>query len=86
MGKRIAVSDSLSPVKQMLNREGFEVVNLESNADLSQIGMNDYHAVVVSGLDQNMLGMQDISTKAVVINAAGKRPEEVLEELKVRLG
>jgi hypothetical protein len=85
MGKRVAVSDALSPVKRMLHREGFDVVNLESNAAISEKGMGDYDAVVVSGVDDNMMGMQDISGRALVINAAGKRPEEILDELNRRL-
>ncbi len=86
MNKKIAVSDSLTPVKQILNREGFEVINLEHNLEISPLEMNDYRAVILSGVDQNMMGMQDISTEAVVINADGKSPELVLEELRRRLG
>jgi hypothetical protein len=85
MPKRVAVSDGLSPVKRLLYQEGFDVVNLESNARISEQGMGDYDAVVVSGLDDNMMGMQDISGRAVVINAAGKRPEEIVAELNERL-
>lgn len=84
MTKRVAVSDSLTPVKQLLNREGYQVVNLESDARLSGKGMGDFDAVVVSGIDDNMMGMQDISGGGVVIVAAGKRPEEIVEELNNR--
>lgn len=84
MSKRVAVSDSLSPVKQMLSHEGYQVVNLENDASLSGKEMDDYDAVIVSGVDNNMVGMQDISGSGVVINAAGKFPEEIVDELKNR--
>ncbi len=85
MARRVAVSDSLSPLKQMLHRAGYEVINLENKAAISGTGISEYDAVVVSGMDVNMMGMQDISGRAVVINAAGKRPEEIMEELRNRL-
>ena len=50
MSRRIAVSDALTPVKRMLSNAGYDVVNLESNADLSEKGMGDYDAVVLSGI------------------------------------
>ena len=49
MARRVAVSDSLSPLKQMLHRAGYDVVNLENEAVLSETGMSEYDAVVVSG-------------------------------------
>lgn len=85
MSRRVAVSESLSPLKQVLHREGYEVINLENEAEISKTGMVDYDAVVVSGMDINMMGMQDISGWAIVINAAGKGPEEIVEELRKRL-
>lgn len=85
MSRRVAVSEALSPVKQLLHREGFDVINLENEAALSEKGIGDYDAVIVSGLDPNMMGMQDISGKAVVISAAGRNPEEIVAELRHRL-
>ena len=85
MGKRIAVSESLAPVKRALNRAGYDVVNLESDAAISEKGMGDYDAIVISGMDQNMMGMQDISGRAVLVDATGKDPEEILDELEQRL-
>lgn len=81
MGKRVAVSEALSPVKRALHRAGYDVVNLESNAEISEKGMGDYDAIVISGMDVNMTGMHDISGRAPVINATGKDPEEIVEEL-----
>ncbi len=81
MSKRVAVSEALSPVKRALHRAGYDVVNLESDADISKKGMGDYDAIIISGMDVNMIGMHDISGRAPVINATGKDPEEILKEL-----
>ncbi len=85
MARRVAISDALSPVKRTLNQAGYDVVNLENDADISKKGIGDYDAVILSGMDDNLMGMQDISGKALVINAAGKDPAEILEELNSRL-
>jgi hypothetical protein len=81
MGKRVAVSESLSPVKRALHRAGYDVVNLESDAEISKKGMGDYDAIILSGMDDNLMGMQDISGRAPVINASGKEPDQILDEL-----
>lgn len=86
MPKRIAVSEMLQPVKKMLSQEGYAVVNLEHNANISPHEMDDYQAVIISGVDQNMMGIENIHSRAVVINAEGMTPVQVLEELRGRLG
>jgi hypothetical protein len=43
--------------------------------------MKKYDAVVVSGMNTNLLGMSDTNTKAAVINADGKTPEQVAGEI-----
>lgn len=84
MGKKIAVSEGLTPVKKLLNREGYDIINLENDADISGARMKDYAAVIISGMDDNLMGMEDVSTKALVISAEGKDPEEILQELRER--
>ena len=85
MGGRVAISESLTPVKRALHRAGYEVINLENEALFSETGMEEYDAIVVSGMDEDLMGMQEISGRAVVINAAGKQPGEIVEELRNRL-
>ncbi|MGI6575109.1 MAG: YkuS family protein [bacterium] len=76
MGKRIAVARQLSPVKAYLQAKGYEVVELGANVEAD--------AVVVSGQDENMLGMEIIDIQGPVINAEGLSPEEVYQEIKSR--
>lgn len=75
MKKTVAVDDSLSPIKNALKREGYEVTCLGDPSD----------AIVLNGMDDNFMGMEDIRQDVPVINAQGKSPEQVLEELKQKI-
>ncbi|MBP2642356.1 MAG: hypothetical protein H6Q67_243 [Firmicutes bacterium] len=71
----VAVEENLTPIIELLETEGYEVVNLDE-ANLQAVD-----AVVVSGADKNLLNIQDVLTESPVILAAGKTAEEVLEEI-----
>jgi hypothetical protein len=77
---RIAVENNLANVKQFLQNNGFEVVSLDAQ------NMPDCDCYVISGMDQNMMGMQDIQTGAPVINAHGMSAEQVLAAINARIG
>lgn len=71
MTKVIAVDDNLSPVKEFLMSQGCQVIDVES-------AMNtEVDAVVLSGVKQNLMGIQDIMIDAPVITASGKTPQEI---------
>ncbi len=72
--KTIAVEDTLTGVRDLLQRNGYEVVRLSERRDAD--------AVVVTGIDNNVLNMQVMDTKVPVIDAAGKTPEEILASLR----
>lgn len=76
MKKTVAVEDSLSPINRTLEREGFQV---------TRIGDNNADAVIVNGLDDNFMGMEDLSFNIPVINAQGKTAEQIVEELRSKL-
>ncbi|MBN6885199.1 uncharacterized protein UPF0180 [Cytobacillus horneckiae] len=81
MTKRIAVEKSLSNVSDALREKGYDVVELNSEA-----GQNEnYSAVVVTGLDSNVMGMQDAQTSSPVIEASGLSADEVCKEIEERL-
>ena len=75
---RIAIEPALTNVKSYLSQKGYTV---ESMSEQSQKDLSGYDAVVVSGMNENLLGMQDTQTKAVVINADGLSAEEVAKRL-----
>ncbi len=79
--KIVAVEEELSnSIKDALEKEGYFVVR----AGPAGAGEN-VDATIVSGMDNNMMGMQDIMNKAPVIDASGKTTEEILSDLKKRI-
>ena len=75
---RIAVEDGLSQIEATLRQEGYQVVDPE------EAGAN-VDAVVVTGMDENLMGITDTLTSGVVIDASGLDADEVLAELERRL-
>lgn len=72
----IAVERQLSNLLEILETEGYEVVDLASG------NLDSVDAIVVSGADSNLMNMQDIVTHVPVINAAGKSATDILKELE----
>lgn len=75
---RVAIEDSLQQVKEYLQGKGYEVTNLNQQN-------NNVDAIVISGQDEDMLGIQDISTNAPVIDARGLTAEDIYQQLANRL-
>jgi len=82
--KKILVEEDLTPIRKYLENKGFDVETINDNSDLKEKDLKNLQAIVISGHDMNMLGMHDIKTKAIVVNAEGRTPEEVYEEIKRR--
>ncbi len=80
---KVAVSPYLHSVKEKLHEEGIEVVELDSE-NIHHL-RNDISAVILSGGDENIMGMQDIQGEFPVINAEGKTPEEITAQVKNKL-
>lgn len=76
--KVIAVEDNLEPVKKYLTEQGCQVISVENAAG------RQVDALVLSGMDQNIMGIQDITNPAPVITARGKSAEEVWNEIQRR--
>lgn len=75
MNKTIAVEDNLRPVKDFLAGKGCKIIKVEAVKD------RKVDAIVLSGSDENLMGMQDIISNAPVINARGRTPGEVWAEI-----
>ncbi len=82
---KVAVSPLLTNVKEYLQSQGVDVVDFDDN-DITRFGFaGDLGAIVISGGDMDMLGMQDTSLAVPVINATGRTADEISLELKERL-
>jgi hypothetical protein len=75
----IAVDPDLSNVRRTLADAGYQVTGVRPE----DIGRAD--AVVVSGMEINFNGNQEIMTRAPVINARSLTAEQVLSEIRERL-
>lgn len=77
---KIAVEQSLSDVQQALRDKGHEVFELKQEYDT-----NNADCCVISGMDQNVMGMQDTTLKGPVISANGLTADEVCQQVENRL-
>lgn len=78
MDRVVAVENKLKPVREFLAAQGCQIIPVEKVKDTR------VDAVVLSGADQNLMGMEDIETKAPVINASGLSPQDVWNEIQRR--
>lgn len=76
MSKIIAVENNLNPVKDYLTARGCKVIPVEAALN------SPVHAVVISGSDENLMGMQNIQTNAPVFNVSGQTPEEIWNQIQ----
>jgi hypothetical protein len=75
--KRVAVEAGLSPIREYLSSQGYQVEEFSANTNAENL-----NAIIISGQDDNMMGMQDIQQSCPVINAEGMTPEEVARRLE----
>jgi hypothetical protein len=76
---KIAVEDTLGDVKQHLQSQGFEVVAM------NEANIANCDCCVISGQDNNVMGMANAATKAPVITAQGLTAEEVSQAVKRKI-
>ncbi len=74
-GKTVAVEEGLwGGIKEALEKEGYHVVKTGAH--------NQVDATILTGLDRNVMGMQDITNKSIVLDASGKTAEQILQDLR----
>ncbi|MGP4082852.1 YkuS family protein [Bacillus sp. Marseille-Q3570] len=77
---RIGVEQSLTDVQEALQSKGYEVKQLRQEQDAE-----DCDCCVITGQDQNVMGIQNAVTKGSVINAHGFSADEVCQQVDQRL-
>ena len=81
MNRKIAVEQSLTPVKDFLAQKGYSVDSIDFNREYTN-SLDKYDAVVITGRNENFLGVQDTNTKAAVINAEGLTAEQICSRIE----
>ncbi|PWA13356.1 hypothetical protein DCC39_00220 [Pueribacillus theae] len=77
---KIGVEQSLTNVSEALQNNGYEVVTLKQESDAKNCDV-----CVITGQDENMMGIQNTITEGSIINASGLSAEEVCQEVETRL-
>lgn len=73
--KKVALDKGLpSGLGAMLRKEGYEVVSPYRGQNVD--------AIIITGMDNNFMNMQDIKDTAPVIDASGKTPEDIIKRLR----
>ncbi|WP_201714797.1 YkuS family protein [Rossellomorea arthrocnemi] len=77
---RIGVEQSLQNVVQALREKGHEVVELKQESDA-----NGCDCCVMTGMDTNVMGIQNVATQGPVIEASGLSADQICQEVESRL-
>jgi hypothetical protein len=83
--KNIGVERDLTNVINYLERQGYRVQEFESAQKNNKDFIDGFDAVVVSGLDENIMGIESTMAKTSIIDARGMRPEDIKEEIERRV-
>lgn len=70
----VAVENDLQNVKQALKSQGYKTVDMNQSVNAS--------CIVVSGMDQNFMGMEEVQNNVPVVIAKGKSAQEVVSDVK----
>lgn len=79
--KKVGIEGNLGNVKRYLEGKDCTVEVLDEKNKESRRALNRFDAVVVSGADSNLMGMQDVLTNTRVISAQGKTEDEIYNEI-----
>jgi phosphoribosylcarboxyaminoimidazole (NCAIR) mutase len=81
MVRKVAVERNLRNVKEYFENQGYKV-DIFEDTELEDIKTRDnYEAIIISGGNKDLCGMQDTLTSIPVIDATGMTPEELLNRL-----
>ncbi|NQD67826.1 YkuS family protein [Bacillus haikouensis] len=80
MARRIGVEESLQNVVQALREKGHDVVELKQESDAQGCD-----CCVVTGIDSNVMGIQNAVTQGSVIEASGLSADQVCQQVESRL-
>ena len=71
----VAVEDGLTNVKQALMEEGYRVIDLDD-------GLQRAEAYVITGMDEDVSGVEEIVVDGYIVDATGRQAEEIIYDLE----
>jgi len=78
---KVGVEQSLSNISEALREKGYEVIDLKQQNDAQGCD-----CCIISGIDSNVMGMQDAVTQGSVIEANGLSADEVCRQVEQKFG
>lgn len=75
--KNIGIEEGLTNIANFLKDEGYSVKQLSGSMDENLSSLRNFDAIVISGLNTNMFGYDNVKANAPVIDADGLTPQEV---------
>ena len=77
---KIGVEQSLTNVQEALHAKGYDIVELKQESDAKGLD-----CCVITGLDKDVLGMEDTSIKGAVIDAHGLSADEICQQVDEKM-
>ncbi len=81
--KKIAVQMGLDPIKNYLCEQGYTVKEFDNKKKNAGNFLNRYDAVIVTGENQNIMGVEDTISSTSIIDATGMTGEEVKQQIEI---
>ncbi len=81
MKHTIAVEQNLTPVINYLSQKGYKVETVNITSEYSP-DIDKYDALVITGMNRNILGFKDTISRIPVIDADGLSPDKIYNQLK----
>lgn len=78
---RIGVEQSLSHIQQELQARGYDVVPLKQETDAQGCD-----CCIITGQDQDVMGIQNAVIEGAVINAHGLTAEDICRQIEQKIG
>lgn len=80
--KKIAVQKGLNPIKDYLSGEGYTVKEFDNRKKNAGNFLDRYDVVIVTGENQDIMGVEETITSTPIIDATGLTGEEVKNEIE----
>lgn len=83
--KNIAVQKGLTQIVNHLANAGYRVYEFDTRQKASKDFLDGFDAVVMTGMNDNIMGIQVTNTKTPFIEARGLTPQEIQHTIEQRL-
>ncbi|MDI6617727.1 MAG: YkuS family protein [Clostridiales bacterium] len=83
--KNIGVEKNLTNVIEYLTMQGYKIHEFDTSQKNSKDFIDGFDAVIVSGIDKNLMGIQNTGAKTSIIDANGLTPQDIQKQIEQRL-